>query len=246
MTEQELAEYSGESFYKKPRRIEAREIRLDGEKGTFNFIEKEGDEYVKKPIGEKLSLVLLRKRRTLNDLSQGMGTSEHNVPSNNVTLYIKGGTNEKGVASELREKYAGLRTNEIFYGLYGPDNELVKLTIKGASLGSEAKPKDSVPLYEYFNKFGRNEHIYEYVTDLSAIQETNKMKKSYYAISFSKGDKLTDMSLVGETLKELHNTFKELDDYYSDKKTVTSEMIEENIAPIPEYDGDMTVEDMPF
>ena len=56
---------------------------------------------------------------------------------------------EDGVAADLRTKYTGLRTVEIVYALLLTVSgcELVRIPVKGSSLGSEVKADTTTDLY---------------------------------------------------------------------------------------------------
>jgi hypothetical protein len=71
-------------------------------------------------------------------------------------------TSETGIAADLRQKYDGLRTVEIIYALLcipGLVSELVRVPVKGSSLGSEAKADTTTDLYSYICSFKGKEHL---------------------------------------------------------------------------------------
>lgn len=232
---EDLTQYSGEEFYRKPPRLDLPELILNGNEGSFKLVTKVKDKWVKDDIGKEVTGVMLRIRRRLGSFKDKIMTSEHNHPNDIVTLF--GAGNEKGIAKELREKYQGLKTQQVVYFLL--DEKVVKLIVRGASLGSENKPKDSVSFYEYLQSFSKDEHIWEYETKLVPKIEQGKLGK-YYAISFERGKKLDDLAIVGEEMKEISDILKAQDEYYKlrevkEKEEIIEELpeteIEEGIRP---------------
>jgi len=216
MDKKEIEKYSGENEYRRAPRLDLDEIRLDGDRGIFVQITRVGKNFIKNDIGvDEMRLIMLRIKKKLVCLEDCLTTSEFGSNNDEVMLFTPSG-NKKGIVSELRKEYPSLRTHQIVYSLL--DNELVKLTIKGASLGSELKPETSTGFYDYLSKFPDDEHIWEYQTILKPERETNKMKKTYFAINFIKGEKVEDLNLVGEKMKFLNEFFEKLDSFYQNRK----------------------------
>lgn len=156
-------------------------------------------------LGETVNVVMLKVRRRLEQRSKSgevvLRTSEHNVKTDVVELYDdKNKVIAIGPAASLREKFDGLKTIQVIYSLLLSDTgtkepELVKLIVKGASLGSEARPEELPTFYQYISSFGKNaetgetEHLREYVSVLGLVKEEGA--KTYFTMTFTRGEKLS-------------------------------------------------------
>ncbi len=210
MTKEEIMKNAGEEHYRRPERLNVNEVRLNGSTGIFEKNYKDGDEWKRESLGTELEITILRLRRRLNDFNSQLRSSEHNSKNDNIILF---GKNEriKGIASELREKYKGLRTENLAYSLL--NGELIKVLIKGASLGSKDQSDERVSFYEYLNSFGKDEHVWEYKTILKTMKE-KKGAQTYYTLHFVKGEKLSNLTIVGSSMEKLANSFTSEDSYY--------------------------------
>lgn len=235
MDKKRLSEMSGENDAGSAPKLILNQIRFNGKKGVYVFenvkkglIEtvdpktgKTKKSYEKVGLGETIEVIFLKIRRRLYEFrkdQKALATNEHNHAGARVTLF--GGEKiENGIASELREKYPKLRTQQVIYALY--QGEMVRLIVKGASLGSTTKPKDVDDFYSYLSKFqGKNdEHFYEYKTILSVGEEEGPLG-SYFVMHFAKGDKLEDLSEVETNMEIAFNHCKEADEYYLSKMPV--------------------------
>jgi hypothetical protein len=211
-----------------PKKVEGmklNKIALNGRDGKFvktlllneKVKDEEGKEvFDKKDLGKELEIVMLKHRRFLSEFDpkgNSKQTNEHNTKNDYVTLFI-GREKEQGIASELREKYPKLRTVQVVYAFIPSLNETVRLEIKGASLQSESTAKGVLKYYDYLGSFDNDEHSWQFKTKLSLVKEQGNAGP-YYAISFVKGDKLTDeqMDKVASLIKEIHTVTKAQDDY---------------------------------
>lgn len=237
--EKELAEASGESAYKGVRPLELNELSLNGDGDvTINAqgqYEPKGGYFRKRLIvnrkkdqkpeevnlGTTVRVILLRKRRKLVERGEKgkilRSTNEHNVKTDSVTLFdATTNTSINGVAADLRERFGGLRTVEVFYSLLLTDtaeSELVRFIIKGSSLGSEAKAENVQTIYSYLASFASNEHVWQYITELVPVREQGM--KSYYAIDFKRGEKLEEEKITADVapiLRKLRDHFAEIDE----------------------------------
>lgn len=238
-----LEEMSGEK--KRIPRLPLNEIRLNGQTGKFIYINalegKKGEEGKKKfemtDLGEEVALVFLKIRRRLHAFRKGMrplSSQEHNTKEDLITLYGDGV--EVSDNETLRTKYKELRTQQIIYALY--KDELIRLTIKGSSLGSENKPKDVMTFYDYiasFKKDSRDDHFYECYSVLSSMRESSDMN-SYYTVTFKEGQKLTpeEMKKVEEKMIIAYNYCKEMDAFYQAKKV---EDVQKNVVAAQKEEG---------
>lgn len=246
---EDLTKYSGEEYYKRPARLQLDEFRLQGNDGHFLRIKKEGEEYVKEKLGNQITGVFLRIRRRLVNFKGKMSTSEHNTTADDVVLF-NDGKQEKGIAKELREKYPTLKTEQIVYFFDLASHQLVRLTVHGSSLGSENKPADSVPFYEYLGTYKGDEHVWEYATICSAKAEKGALGE-YYAIHFERGNKLDDatFAIVSEKMKMLHDTFIAQDTYYKTlekKETAKQDALEKQESKVIPVTDEIKAEDLDF
>lgn len=244
MFNNEMSKYSGEEFYRKPPRLEYDEIRLKGNLGHFVRVKKVGDNYEESIEGEQLKGVIIKVRRRLVDFKNKLSTSEHNHPNDEVTLFKEGGF-EKSIARELREKYQSLKTNQVLYVML-PTEEIVRVIVRGASLGSENKPKESIPFYQYLSSFGNDEHVWEYYTKFAPIKETGKLG-DYYAIHFERAEKVDNIESVTLKAKDIYDKIVAIDSYY--KKSEKSQVKEElPIVQLDEEKGEeeIDVKNIPF
>lgn len=243
---------SGEATYRAPRPLELNEILINGdaeaeevvENGVTKLVRRGG--YFRKrllinkardqkpeemKLGERVQVVFLKVRRKLVERSQGgkivLSTNEHNTATDVVDVYGEDGKLiESGSAKAIRERYTGLRTIQIVYGLLiqgTNEPELVRITIKGASLGSDAKTPDANSFYQYLSRFSKDEHWWEYVTELSAVLE--KGAKAYFCMDFTKGAKLDERYLKHalEKMKEVHTRIVEIDESRRAKRAANSD-----------------------
>lgn len=232
-----LEEMSGETNAGTSPKLVLNEIRINGNEGKFLFkdvlggrkpsTKKDGKErYEEKEIGDSIELVFLKIRRKMSQYKKGgnsLNTNEHNHKGDFVTLFGAEGGVKRGVASDLREIHQGLRTVQVVYVLY--KGELVRLIVKGSSLGSDAKPEDRMDFYTYissFKKDGREDHFYNYTTKLVATVEEGE-QGTYYSMTFSEGDKLNekDMVDVEEKMTIAFKYAEALDTYVLSKKEET-------------------------
>lgn len=277
--EKSLEEMSGEKTTGSSPKLLLNEIRINGNSGKFlykNILagKKEDasgkEKYEETEIGDFVDLVFLKVRRKLSQFKKGgdsLNTSEHGHKGDFVTMFglkdVQGKYQiKKGIASDLREEYQGLKTIQIVYALYA--GELVRLIVKGSSLGSEAKPEDVLDFYSYissFKKGERDDHFYECYTKLVSTAEDGE-QGTYYSMTFSEEEKLTDdvMEIVTEKMTVAFKYAEEIKEYTGSKGGDVKKENKEGMETI-EYDngegqeyhdeGDMTPEgekkgDVPF
>jgi hypothetical protein len=277
----ELAEAAGETHWRRVAPLELNEVSLNGSgamKQVDGKMEPAGGYFRKriltgnrnrneKPaeldLGKSIKIVFLRKRRKLVERGGTDGkilraTNEHNHPKEAVTLFdTLSGKSEDGIAGDLRTKYGGLRTVELIYALLITDDaepELVRIPVKGSSLGSDAKADTTTDLYKYMSSFSPDEHMWEYYTILTPVFEQGKM--SYFAIDFKRGDRVEgDVlgSAVAPWLRVVRDNVAAVDRSRQEKiaaavtapeTTIEAEVQEEPAAKYPE--DDINPDDIPF
>jgi len=224
----ELAEAAGESHYRRVAPLELNEVSLNGDGGAEEIdgkLVRKGGYFRKrlyaghrnrneKPeevnLGAPIKIIFLRKRRKLVERGGTDGkilraTNEHNHKKEAVTLFHSAtNLSENGVADDLRATFTGLRTVEMIYALLiteGADPELVRIPVKGSSLGSEVKADTTTDLYSYLSSFSPDEHMWEYYTVLSPVLE--KGKQQYFAIDFKRGDRVQNDVIAGAVVSWL-------------------------------------------
>lgn len=223
----DLAKMSGENESGGPPKLILNQIRINGKTGNFIFEdiksgakeeEKGKKVYRKTVLGKEITVTFLKVRRKLVQFrkdKKSLTTTEHNHPGCRVVLF--GDTTESGIASEIREAYPMLKTQQIVYGLY--KDELVRIIIKGASLGSKNKEKTVEDFYSYIGKAfdkSKDEHFYNFETEMYSKEESGDLG-SYYCASFKKGDKIEDLTEVSEKMKQAYDYCMAYDDYYVSK-----------------------------
>lgn len=231
--QEDLSEKTGENIYQK-KSMPLDEITFNGEYGIFlekskdAKRDKETGEYPKIKItepGEPLEVVYLKIRRAMfyydETLEKFWNTNEHNHRNETVLLYQPNGVREVGVAKDLKEQYDFLSVQQILYCYLPKFNKVVRLIIKGSSLGSRFEHKEEVlKFYDYLQSFSNNEHSYQFITKLQPVEEINKMKKKYFAISFVRGNELDEemQSEVLTMINEVHDTVTAIDAQVDMKK----------------------------
>jgi len=251
-----LSKLSGDKQTGQAPRLNVNQIKLNGAKGDFVFehatkglIEINGKKtYQKENLGNQVEVIFLKIRRKLVQFRKGqksLSTSEHNHPGQKVMLY--GDKPEKGVASELREKYPLLRTQQVVYALL--NGEIVRLFVKGASLGSDSKAKDVTDFYSYISSFTGNEHFFLNKTILNAVEEQGDLG-SYYVVDFKKGEKITEeeQNEVEKAMVQVADYCRESDEYYQkffENNTLPKDEKEEHPMDVIEY-PENDDEEIPF
>lgn len=277
---------SCESTYRAPRPLELNELLINGdadvseiEPGKFErkggYLRKRllvGKQRDQRPeevnLGDSVSVIFLKIRRKLvqrGDRGKVLfSTNEHNAATDVVDLYGESGYLRSGSAKALREAYPGLRTVQIVYALLvkgAEEPELVRITIKGASLGSENKDDGTTDFYKYLSSFGREEHVWEFATNIYVVLE--KGQKSYFCMHFERGQKLDDtfLALALEKMKEVHFKCAEIDKARADKRNAAERVVypednadqpahdpalDEDARPAQTHPNDINPDDIPF
>lgn len=248
---QDIASMTGAEQHKKaPEGYQCNQIVFNGKDGKFYYQDllnkKDGEKPDKKEIGVEVPLVFLKIRRKMSYFSSAndkfVQTNEHNFKDDTVFLF---GPNVRGKASDLREKYPLLRVQQVVYCLYG--EEVVKLIVKGASLGSQAE-NQGTKFYEYLQSFGKDEHVHEHITNVFANTEKGKLGE-YGVMNFQRGDKLNEeqQKVANEYIVKLHEIITAQDTYYKaqDEQEIIKE--ESNMPETAEYpDEEINSDDIPF
>lgn len=262
MSEPTLEQMSGE---RKPSpRLQLNEIGLNGNTGEFVFRDVKGGlqeiegrkRYAQKTLGNEVEVVFLKVRRKLmahQKDARPLATNEHQSKTDYVRLFGLQTGAESNTAEALREKYQQLKTIQIVYALY--EGELVRVFVKGASLGSNNKASENLDFYTYlssFKKDGREDHMYECKTKLYSVKESGDMGQNYYCMSYKEGEKLgeADMVKVRENMKIAFDFSQEVDAYYGNKSVTFTKPVQDKTDEAggyeyPDEEG-LNPEDIPF
>jgi hypothetical protein len=231
---EDIQNMTGQDNFKRAPQYKIDELHVQGDRSKHKFyqiteghfkikhVSQEPDKekgYLITDAGVELKVVFLKIRRILSEYKKATNsyikTSEHNKGDDIVTLYGADGGNRIGVASDLRNEFQGLRTQQIVYVFVPSMKKVMKLVVKGSSLGSESKAEDVLGFYQYLGTFNTdNQRVHEYITKLVAIPEGD-----YFTTSFIRGEKLTDEQIpkIEELIREVHTQVTAIDDYYKEK-----------------------------
>lgn len=247
-----------------PKGIQLNEVRFNGKGdaedggGKFYHINlldrKDGEKAVQTELGPEAQVIILKLRRRIagykKDIEAYYVSTEHNEKADVVYMF---GAKEKGRAEDLYEKYKTfIRAERVVYAYLlreGMEKELVRVIIKGSALNPnrDSKAPTTTDFFSYIQNKAKGEHVYMYVTKMTAVKEKNPMG-SFYSIDFKKGAALNEKQLeeVIAKIKELHEYSVEQDAYY---KVEDSEKVEvtKDALPVVEYPtDDIDPSDIPF
>lgn len=266
-TKPSMAEMSGETAMSP--KLVLNEISINGKKGTFTYTNKKGGlveadgkkRYAQEDLGESVNVVFMRIRRRLRQFRKDqkpLVTNEHNTKNDMLTLFGDP-TIVKGSNDDLKAKYPNLRTNQIVYCLLkreGHEDEVVRLVVKGSSLGSKAKAKGTHDFYSYMSSFkadGQDLHMYDFITELYVVEEAGDLGE-YYAMSFRMISELDQegKDKVAEKMTPIFAFIKASDAYFKTKKveelqkTIETARATDDIPTIEYPEDDINPEDIPF
>lgn len=227
------------------------QIEFNGQSGVFVerklLDEKDKDgKYPKVQLGEELKCVFLKHRRVLAQFRKNessLNSNEHIGKDDYIFLF---GVNEKGTASELREKYQGLRVRQIVYAYVPAIKEVVRLIVKGKSLVSDVKERFGY--YDYLGSFDK-EHSWQYFTTIKPVQLQGDLG-SYYAMEFVRGEKLDDEKLqkVANLIEDASSKISVIEAYYKSKapQEIVKESSPEDKEKVEYPDEEINADDIPF
>lgn len=257
----EMEQMSGESYFKKAPSLKLNEIRFNGQTGEYILVDvlsgtKEingKSQYAKSIIGNKLDIIFLKIRRKLVSKYEPnatmLSTNEHNTASDYVTLY--GDEIIQGTAKQMSQMFDKLRTHQVVYAISPTTGDMVRLIVKGASLGSKSKPKDVISFYDYiasFKKDGRNGHFYECITHLGVRDEVNQAGMTYKVMSLQEGAKLTpeQIDAAKKNMRIAFDYCNEVNEFYANPQAKKEEVAKEEVVDYVEGEEDINPEDMKF
>lgn len=188
-------------------------IKFDGNTGRFSYRDLDKNESeIESPIG----VVIVKNRKRLESFNDGLSTNDYTSPSQVVTLFQRNDDGKytrlaTGKATDLRQQYPTLKTQEILYVVY--NGELCKLTVKGTS---------SSAFYEYRDVLkAENKHSFMVTTMLSSEDfKGSKIKKTFYNIGFTSAELTQDnaeLDFIEESMTKVSEYVKASDKFQADK-----------------------------
>lgn len=251
-------ELTGQGNYQSRERLVLNEVLLNGDKGYLRkrvWVGRTREEETEKPkeieLGENAKVIFLKIRRKLVERGNKgeivRSSGEHNTLNDTITIYESKEPVFTGAAREARKRYEGLRTVQIVYALLAQGNgnepELVRVVVKGASLGSDAKPEGVLDFYQYLTSFG-DELICDYITNLGVVEEHGM--KTYFAMTFDRGER-TPSHLHEAIIERLQFVHDYCTKYDSGKIETVLEAEKRGDEPVIEYpEDDINPEETPF
>jgi len=218
----DLIKMSGEEFIKQRPKYVLPIIRFNGREGMFYLFRKDEEgNYLKVKLGEKIQGTVLKVRRSFIGWGKdyGLFSNEHNNWKDKMTLFErregKVSMVDVGTSVELRPKYPELKMVQVLYFLLEPKKEVVKLLVKGKGLQN---------LFNFWDEFGQNEHVYQYLLEIRAEIEKGRLGEYYYP-SFARLREVDDMNLIANKIREVANKIAEVENYYEASSTPPEEIV---------------------
>lgn len=195
------------------------EIRMSGDTGAFSLVkllEEKGEDgrYQTMEIGGVLQGVILKMRWKLSRYDEqpdgsGKFTSTSEFDNKNTDKIVVLGSNEKGLAFDIKEKY-NLGSQRVLYVYVPAIKEIVRVIVKASALSGDKNPAGELGLFEYVDQFNaQDDFLHEYLTIFGSVHRKDpkgNKRKDYDAMTFTRGEKLTDAAQekVIEMIKEVH------------------------------------------
>jgi hypothetical protein len=241
-----MAEMSGEKDTKSAPKYTLPSVKMNGKTGSFyrTVIEdgelKKGEDgkAVLDDMGKEVKGVILKVRKTyFADEAEGQMYSNEIGSGKNEKVSIfhksentKGGYTTAcvftGLASQVKERFPELSMIQIIYFLLSDTNEIVRLKVKGMSLGQ---------LFSYWKEFEADDHTFEYETILGAKADKNKFG-SFFVNTFKKGNKVENLKDVEIAMKEVYENVNKIEEFYKEslsEKIINGEDIDVEYSPKP-------------
>lgn len=233
VNKEELDKLSGDAETRPAPKYVLPSVKINGKVGKFyrTVIEDEAlklDEDGKallEEMGKTVKGVILKVRKTYFEDGSDRQLFSNEVGSGKnekVSVFcktesVKGGYNINhvfsGTPAQVKERYPEISMIQVIYFLLEETGEIVRLKVKGMSLGQ---------LFDYFKSFESNERKYEYITELGVKPEKNKFG-SFYVNTFKRGKKVEDLAPVEAAIKEVYEKITEIEEYYKDYNEVVEQ-----------------------
>jgi hypothetical protein len=185
-------------------------------------------------LGSPIEVIFVKIRRRLiardSKGFQTMSSTQHSHKDQVVTLWENGKCIATGKASDLREKYDGLRTIQEIYAIY--KGELVMLIVKGAALGSETRDAKLPSFYKFLQSISAD-GIFSHTTILGGVKE--KGAKEFYTMTFEKG-RPTNTAEQLAVLEHSDELTALIEQYDKDNSQIKDRAVEEKANTDAEYD----------
>lgn len=244
---EKMEEMSGEKDVKAAPRYTLPSVKLNGNEGKFyrTVIEdgelKTGDDnkaYLE-DMGKTLSGVILRVRKSYFEDgvdSQLFSNEVGNKKNERVTIFqktenMKGGYSVvpvfTGTPAEAKGRFPELSMIQIIYFLLKDTGEIVRLKVKGMSLGQ---------LFRYWKEFDQTEHLFEYYTVLGQKADKNKFG-SFFVNTFKKGERVKDLEPVQSAMQEVSDKITEIDQYFKESQDLYEDgviKVKDEVEYVPE------------
>lgn len=239
-----MAAMSGETGGGKAPKYNVPLIKFNGNTGEFKKISY--DDAMGKlidPLDSQISIVVLKNRKRLEALDDGLSSSEYNDMSQKVFLFKEeGGKYSReavDTAPELKKQYPTIKTQEVLYVLF--EGEVHKLIVKGGS---------SPNFYGYKDELKADDmHLFEVTTVIGSESEVNKKtRKKYFKMTFKATVLETSLDEVEEKMSEVDAAIRKIDDFNTGKLIEYGKQKGEikPTAVIETEDDDINVDDIPF
>lgn len=181
---------------------------------------KDQKEYEQEDLGNApLDVVFLKIRRIMVEYRPdgSLQTNEHNAKADTVSLFGDDGGVQIGTGYELWEKNQRLKTHQVVYAYVPKLQRIIRLIVKGISLGGSQKIDGVTSFYEYLGNFSNEKlHAHEHFTRLVPFETASKAGK-IWGINFQRGSKLDDEKIakVEGMVVDVHKFCTESDAYYA-------------------------------
>lgn len=227
-----MSEMSDEKNTKVAPKFALASLKVNGkEGGYFKTVLENGElavgengktvlEQIKNPVG-----IIIRPRKSFNFVGgdyQLFTNEGGNTAKSVFSVFEKKETKKgfsiqmigQGTPAEIKAKFPELKMTQIIYFLMNDTDELVRLKVKGMSLGK---------IFDYWKEFGPNEHLFQYETILGEEKGKNQFGK-FIMSTFKKGVKIKDFTEVKKAMELVSSKIEEIEAYYKERDAEIADM----------------------
>lgn len=225
---EKMEEMSEENEVKQAPKFTLPSVKLNGKEGIFYRTVIEDDKLkvgedgraILENLGKDVSGVVLKVRKTYFQDSPEYQLYTNEVGnSKNAQVNVfekrenaKGGFNTtfvfQGNPGQVKQRFPELSMIQIIYFLLEDTNEIVRLKVKGMSLGQ---------LFDYWKEFDPEEHLFEFVSLLGSKKDKNKYG-TFFVNTFKKGKRVSDLKTVQIAMEEVHTNLKAIEEFYKGRE----------------------------